>query len=683
MVMRRVVTGIVAAAVVAAAAWAAWSRGTVGKAVDVLRPPSLEAQNAVEPDCRDNPAGPNGYVEAGQLFWGELHLHTGYSLDAFSFGTRTTPDQAYLYAKRRGDVALDPGRLPTEPAPPEAFVARPSAPLDFVALTDHSEFLSVVEACSLQDAFSPLWNTQICRRVRSRDPQIQAGIFDDMENITRDLCSGARNLAACVAEQRSAWVEIQQAAQRANRKCHFTSFVAYEWSAQLAGPGGAATNHRNVIFKNQHVPFLPFSFATQKDPPALWSALDRTCVGPCDAVTIPHNINLSAGLSLERWDLSARGVRLQQHYQVAAEIYQHKGASECHYDPTTGFSEAECAFEQLDKTETNRVDITEQSFIRYALGQGLAASFGSGLNPFTLGFVGGTDGHNGAPGNVEESTWRGHDAGEDDTPFKRLVRSRVSANGENIVHTDWGPGGITGVWARENSREAIFTAIRNRETYATSGPRIRVRVLQTPDPSACTVAAGDIRPLLTNGTPMGGTFHASNLGGNVAPRFMIAAFAAGAPQALERLGTEALPADQMGLAAIPKVQILKIHAYMTPTGPQVVTDQPYDVVANDPNAATNFNAATGGCLTWQDPSFVATEAALYYVRILQEPTFRWSYKDCVALAATPQGIAQGLTAERCRTDARNIVEERAWTSPIWYDPVAVPVPPPAVARRAN
>jgi hypothetical protein len=631
--------------------------------VDRLRPAPVRAaaQVALPIDCADNPIGPNGHDPNRQVFWGELHLHTGYSLDAFSFGTRTTPAEAYLFAKGLGDIELDKGRLPTEPAPPEPLVARPT-PLDFVAITDHSEFLSVVQGCA--DTTSPYWDEPACHEVRSRDPQTQAGIFNQMADLVEQLCetrtANDRDRLECLAQQRSAWLEIQRAAQTANNKCHFTSFVAYEWSDQDPVRNGAATNHRNVIFANANVPRVPLSAADYIDPPELWTGLDRRCTGPCRVVTIPHNTNLSAGVSLRVWDLSARGLRQQKQYQVAAEIYQHKGASECHSDPAMGFDEPECAFEQLDKERVDehgqpipQVAVTERSFLRWGLGRGLAASLLTpDLNVFKLGFVGGTDGHNGAPGNVDENTWRGHDAGRDDTPFKRLTD-----------RWDWGPGGITAVWAEENSRESIFAAIERRETYATSGPRIKVRVLRTTNSAACT-DPGYPGSVLATATPMGGTFRRGNLGGAVAPTFIIEAWPdSSRPQSLVS------PVDPGGVADIAAVQVIKIHAHATRGGPVTTTDDPVDVIASDPTS--NFDSAAGGCLTWTDQDFNPNEAALYYVRVLQEPTWRWTYHDCLAVAGTPEGIASGFDSARCVTDPRNSVQERAWTSPIWYEPVGL------------
>lgn len=627
---------------------------------DDLAPVAVaDAQGSSSPadvDCTVNPSGPTGYDPNKQVFFGELHLHTGYSLDAFSFGTRTTPGMAYLYARNLGDVPLNPGRLPGEPGPQDPNVAR-IRPLHFAALTDHSEFLSVVQGCV--DSSSPYYNEPRCQDVRSTRQKTQSKIFPHMAGIVLDLCGAAADRAACVAQQQSAWLNIQDAAAMAYDKCHFTTFVGYEWSDQDALQNGAATNHRNVIFKNEHVPSLPLNSIGYPTPPDLWTGLDTECTGECDAVTIPHNSNLSAGASLRVWDPSPRGIDQQRRYQVAAEIYQHKGASECHYDPATGFNEPECAFEQLNKALVE-VGVNEASFVRHALGRGLEASLlAPSRNALKLGFVGGTDGHNGAPGNADEHAWRGHDAGLDSTPMSR-VTDRI----------DWGPGGLTGVWAEENSRESIFAAIKRRETFATSGPRLKVRALQTTQVGAC-VSPGYPGNVVGTAVPMGGTITPVQLGGSP-PTFLIEALPDGDPQALVRL-----PQGGRAQARLPKVQVIKIHTRLSGGLPVTVTEPPIDVIANA-NAASSYTPATGGCLSWTDRAFNPSEPSLYYVRVLQEPTRRWTYHDCVAIAATPEGIALGLTEPVCAAMPINTVEERAWTSPIWYEPPGlVPANPPA------
>lgn len=608
------------------------------------------AAQALVRRCADNPIGPNGYHPDKQVFWGELHLHTGYSLDAYSFGTRTTPAQAYLWAKGDGyEITVGSGTL----APHGPNITQPRK-LDFVAVTDHAEFLSVVSGCVLREQ-SGFYDDPggLCARVRSEVPDTQDGVFPAMGDIVLGLCANAANVELCIAQQRSAWQDIQRAARDANDPCYFTAFVGYEWSDQdpvqvedggLVVDGGvtvSATNHRNVIFASANVPDLPFSSILHRDPPALWHALEAQCTGTCEAVTIPHNTNLSAGISLQVWDPSPNGRRLQSKYQVAAEIYQHKGASECHYDPAAGYNDPDCAFEQLD-SRLEDVPKVPGSFLRNGLARGLAAALlrGDGENPFKLGFVAGTDGHNGAPGNVDEATWVGHDGRKDDDPRFRLTD-----------RPDWGPGGITGVWAHENTRRDIFKAIQRRETFATSGPRIRARVFQTAETGACSDPnyPGSILP---RANPMGSTFHRRNLRGAASPTFIIDAWPDSEAQ---QLATR-----DPAMALLERVQVIKIAV-----GPAVAAGQPvtrtYDVTV-----AQGFNPS-GACMTWEDPDFDPTAAALYYVRVLQEPTWRWTHHDCLALEGTGWAPWDALCGPG-GVIPQDAVRERAWTSPIWYEP---------------
>jgi Protein of unknown function (DUF3604) len=682
--VRLAVALVVAVGVAGAAVMWRWSGA--GALVEPLRPVAVQAQDGLpvnlpeifEPDCPALP-GPHGNDPDKQVFWGELHLHTQYSLDAYSFGTRTTPAEAYLYAKQNGySLQINEGTAGTPG--PSLTQARP---LDFVAVTDHAEWLSVVEGCT--NPGSGMYRTRQCREVRSLNEETQEGIFPErMGALLTELClertpNNPLDTLACVAQQRSAWVEMQRAARNAYRKCRFTAFVAYEWSDQdpLRGQtqpaiGGPLTNHRNVIFAGQRVPLFPLDSVNYPDPPSLWTGLDRWCRDLCRAVTIPHNSNLSDGISLKLWDSSQRGRRQQRQYQVAAEIYQHKGASECYYNPNGNSPETDCAFEQLDTTLED-TPIAPHSFVRAGLALGLADSLASQQqNALKLGFVGGTDGHNGAPGNVDDAGWKGHDAREDNTPRKRLLPEQVAGRPPKPARTDWGPGGITAVWAQENSRQSIFAAIQRRETYATSGPRMKVRVLQTSNPSGCTDPSypGSLLrpPAGTPGAvPMGGTFFPANLNGDPVPTFAIEVWGDQAAQALTRLA----PGGR-GRAEIATVQVIKIRASVVNGQVDTATDAPVDVVVTDLLQSAHFDRTTGGCLLWRDTSFVPNESALYYVRVLQEDTWRWSYHDCVALAATPEGIARGLTESTCAADPRNVVQERAWTSPIWYEPVVLP-----------
>ena len=590
--------------------------------------------------------GATGYNVYKYAYYGDLHLHTSYSLDAYSFGTRSDPSNAYLFAK--GMASVDVGVATDGIVGPTITQGRP---IDFLAVTDHSEWLFVTHGCTI-DQNSGYYNTTDCGLVRSTKAVDQGAVFAGLGTFKNKLC--ATNAAPCLAEEKTAWQELQAAAAAANAPCQFTSLVAYEWTDtqsvvdQTTNMSTNVTDHRNVIFATDQVPAAPLDSVDYPNPPALWTGLDSQCTAAagCEVITIPHNTNLSAGTSLVVWNPTPAGVAQQQKYQISAEIYQHKGASECYYDPAAGYNDADCQFEYYTSASKKAVNIGPGNFVREALGTGIgyAAQNPAQGNPLQLGIVGATDDHNGAPGNVDEAKYVGHGGRNDDIPVKRLQGSP-----EN------GSGAITGAWAEENTRTAIFAAIKRRETFATSGPRIQVRFYQTPDATACSDPMFP-QKIVDAGTsvPMGGTFGKSALPATGGPTFAVAVW----PDAV----SQNLADGTTGMAGIAKVQIVKVHAHVT-GGKQVVVEDP-------PNAVSGI-AATGGCATWTDTGFDPTEYAVYYVRALQVPTWRWSHDSCQTLIANNPTTWMTLVPA-CDPNAANTldvsIQERAWTSPVWYVP---------------
>jgi hypothetical protein len=570
----------------------------------------------------------------GNLYWGELHQHTSYSLDAYSFGTRADPQKAWAFAK--GPKISPPQQITIaegSDAGPGPTVTQPRA-LDFAALTDHSEWLSVIDACVLNtDPSNTYYGSTYCTTVRATDTTDEGQVFAGL--ITHKVWPCDPNSSTCAQEQ-DAWAREVAFANQANDDCNFTALPAYEWTDMpyVAG-SGFVTDHRNVIFSSGTVPVQPLDSAHYKDPPSLWAGLSAQCVpsAGCDAVTIPHNSNMSAGVSLQVWDPSASGVALQSRYQVAAEIFQHKGNSECFYDPNASGQPSDpwCQFEQ-----TNASPIVPADFVRNGLETGLqyAADHPLQGNPLQLGIVGATDDHNATPSYVYEDQWQGHVGRNDDTAAERLANA-----------PDMNPGGITGAWAPQNTRSDIFAAIQSRQTFATSGPRIKVRVFQTSSLTACAdnqfpkqiVDAG-------KGVPMGSAFRSSNLTAGGAAMLAIWAWPDTYPQAL--------PDGSWGTATFDSVQVIK--AYIDANG-NVQESAPY-VVSGFPN--------TGGCKLWVDPSFDSSHRAVYYVRVLQVPTWRWSHFDC-----QQPGIASQYPVKCANGGQFNrTIQERAWTSPLWYVP---------------
>jgi hypothetical protein len=410
----------------------------------------------------------------------------------------------------------------------------------------------------------------------------------------------------------SAWQREQQAAAAANEPCKFTSFVAYEWTKTEDGK----TLHKNVVFAGDKVPARPFDSLTHPTQEQLWSALATGCgtAGGCDAVTIPHNSNISQGLAFEVPAAAADRANMIR-FQKLVEIFQHKGASECLSDDG---SDPDCAFEQLPDAIDPARD--KPGYVRDALKKGLVAQSTTNENPLMLGIVGATDDHDGTPGNVKESTFPGHVGSIDDRPARRIGADA----GET---TTFNPGGLTVAWAEENTRASLFAAFQRRETYATSGPRMVVRFYQTFDTADACADPGFPQGLVDKGAvPMGGAFKS----GSAPPRFVVRAWK-----------------DQTDLA---RVDIIK--AWIDGTG-----------AAKEKIVARALDAASAAmtCFTWQDDE-ATPGPALYYARVLEAATPRWSSYDCDrAPLANPTECAPGGAM-------RKMIQERAWTSPIWRTP---------------
>lgn len=547
------------------------------------------------------------YEPLKRVLFGDLHDHTSYSADAYTFDTRNTPLDAYAFA--RGKALQIAGAAPDGGGP----ITKIDRPLDFLAVTDHAEFLAVAYGCGADlngapyDPARTIFDTRGCRAFRGGERTLQlAAIF----GVLRNVCDGG----ACEPVVKSAWDKEQAAAAAANDRCKFTSFVGYEWTKTAGG----VTLHKNVVFAGEKVPARPFDSLSHDTQEALWSALAGECRPEqgCDAVTIPHNSNLSQGLAFEVPAAAADSANMAR-YQKLVEIFQHKGASEC-----LSQDDPDCAFELLPDTTDPVRD--KPAYVRDALLKGLGHAKASGTNPLMMGIVGATDDHDGTPGAVKESTYAGHAGSLEDTPEERI--SVADAGGATEFST-FNPGGLTAVWAEENTRESIFAAFQRRETYATSGPRIVVRFYQTFDPGDPCADPSFPKALVDKGAvPMGGTYAL----GATKPRFVVRAWR-----------------DQVDLA---RVDIVKGWV----DGAGVAREK----VVRAPLAGADAAAA---CFVWQDEE-AAAGPAFYYARVLEVPTPRWSAYDCArAPAANPAGCADGGAL-------RTMIQERAWTSPIWQVP---------------
>jgi hypothetical protein len=605
-------------------------------------------------------------------FFGDLHIHTSFSADAFIYGTKTVPRDAYVFAKGGTIPLADDNEGQTR----SGHIDRP---LDFAAVTDHAEFYGEVRVCDTPG--SPVYDITQCQILRQAEPTpgdqfpttvqwlFPAGVPRPTHHA---FCSTPG--VDCEAARVSVWQDIQAAAEEAYDRtpaCTFTSFVGYEYTASPLG----RHLHRNVIFRNEHVPPAAASFietATGGVPQGLWSAIETQCLQAgigCDAVVIPHNSNLSDGMAwLDPAD--ADEARRRQQREPLIEIHQVKGNSECRFDRLAragaGTADELCTFEIEPKPHQGPTakeppidQYPQRNLVRNILKDGLALEQKLGVNPFRTGFVGDTDNHDAAAGSVAESAdWPGQSGSNDSSPA-RQIDDDIRAN----------PGGLTVAWAEENSRDAIFSALARRETYATSGTRPVVRFFGGDLTGLRCGSATFVRDAYAGGTTMGGEI--GPVRGGQSPRFAVFAMKDPGPNGVD----------------LQRVQIVK--GWVDKKG--VTHEQVYDVAGKvgtaDVDPATCEPRGKGAselCAIWRDPKFKPRERAFYYVRVLENPTCRWSTRVCRANGVDPlsadcatQAAAKGAPWGNCCLNPSNdkyldpVVQERAWTSPIWYRPEAV------------
>jgi len=655
-----------------------------------------------------------------QPFFGETHLHTGLSFDASIRFVPTTPKDAYRFAKGGRVRGVGANGF-------ENRVYTQDRPLDFAAVTDHSEQFGEMGVCKSMDPSLAGYFSYECQLLRGF--WWQPGIFPGA--VQRNMANSFFNLAAlsnngpsslntrmpmcvngeadCIASEQRVWDEMQQAAEDAydrSSECTFTSFIAYEMTSTPAGVNW----HRNVIFRNDRVvprPITAIDLAQEVNldpktvPPKqiarggpdiqkLWTGLREQCLDAgngCDVLTIPHNSNLGGGLPggqsavqiippLFFTPKSRAFARERQFFEPLVEIYQDKGSSECRWDPrfSSGVDteDENCDFELLDSTgvlaaagatsggnATAPSGYNERSYVRNVLKDGLLLGEQLGTNPFKLGIIAATDSHNGNPSfNVEDQRFGGHLGIQDAIPVQS------STDIQN------GSGGVAVAWAEENSRDAIFEALKRKETYGTSGTRPTVRFFggwnfKPEDCGTQFVAKG-----YAQGVPMGGDLPTRPA--RKAPTFIAAAWMD------DYIGT---PLQQ--------VQIVKGWVEQGQTKEQV-----YTVAGNADNGATVDTqcnrVGTGAeslCAVWTDPDFNPRQSAFYYVRVLENPVCRYSTQICqkdynvnpldtancktqLAALSTSQ---QTQAAFCCSNETTNpivqpVIQERAWTSPIWYTP---------------
>ncbi|MFT4571112.1 MAG: hypothetical protein ACI8TX_002166 [Hyphomicrobiaceae bacterium] len=624
-------------------------------------------QDWTRTETRDDCAG---YDASRQPFFGDTHLHTAYSMDALFVRTRTHPRDAYAFAK--GGV-LD---LPPYDALGVALrTGQLRRPLDFTAVTDHAEAFGEAIHCLTEGLEG--YDDPLCEGLREVANREFMGSPDNLpiefvrlllplsiENPAHlPFCGPADSF--CLREASLVWQDTQDAAEEHYDRtdaCNFTTFNAYEWTYQP----NQLNQHRNVIFRNDLVPALPISAVDATTPSQLWDGLEANCsIGQpgCEFLTIPHNSNVSGGLmfGLDQFDgtpWDEASARRRSEMEPLIEIVQHKGESECRF-LVGGSTDEECGFEKLYRptlfAKFTNVPQPRQSFVREGIKEGLRIEKRIGANPYRLGFVGSTDGHASAAGATNEADHRliGHQAILDSTP-----ESQVSPNGPSGIQTS--AGGLAVLWAEENSRDALFAAMQRRETYATSGTRPIVRFFGGVYPDDLCDDPDFVDKGYASGVPMGGEVGA--VGGAKSPAFAVLA--------QKDPGVDGTP--------LQKIQIIKVWVDKAGKGREKVF-----TIAGDPNNGASVDTdtcePTGAgadslCTVWRDRGFRADQHALYYARVLENPTCRWSTYVCndAGVDCETDTIPEGFE-ECCKTVWPKTIQERAWTSPIFYAPKSLGV----------
>ncbi|MGB5696383.1 MAG: DUF3604 domain-containing protein [Polyangiales bacterium] len=652
-----------------------------------------------------------------RVLWGETHVHTRLSLDAFWFNSLAGTREAYQFAKGGTvGVACDDRTVACE-------TRQLDRPLDFAAITDHAEFLGLFD--------------EQCRRGQ---PPASCGLVEDfiLNNIDQllngnnnDIVDLLEGLFPNRAPSSGIWAQIIADAETENDPCEFTTFAAYEFSPLFNG----STVHRNVLFLGTDLPTNVFEYTGTEDEWDLFDHLEAQCgsSGNCEYLTIPHNPNLAAGRMFlpvgtpglfagrDNQPLTRQDAELRAKNDVVVEMHQLKGQSECM--PGFGFDglsndemDMDCFFENnkpyctglpedsprcLPPEETICSSITSDpteeaipfacsspnDFMRGALGEGLKARQVVGVNPYQFGVVGSTDSHNANPGDVGEDGYIGAAGVLDNSPGVQLGRwcdpsdpDCPERQFERTVAFSNNPGGLAAVWATQNTRDAIFEALRAKRTYATSGPRIEVRSYGSFD----AFPADFCEQLTAGATPVeDGTVSAVMMGSVLPPG------GAGAPSFAVWAAQDA--GGKNGGAPLERIQIIK--GKLTSSG-EVQTSVITIAGATDgpaPNGDCTINTVARPetlCAVWTDPDFDPAEDGYYYARVLEQPTCRWNTircvdrgVDCSALDAADGTFSQesgnagyegccdiaGAPGSFTGTNRFDVIRERAWTSPIWYE----------------
>jgi len=603
---------------------------------------TVSACAASAPEMRSAPAAIDGRPAKASpcaettcnLYWGDVHLHTNMSFDAYMQGTRMlSPQEAYDFAKG-GAVRADNGQI-----------AQLRKPLDFLGIADHAENMGLfarIDALDPRIAGTPegkRWTGLIADvgRIGLR-PAFMKAIEEGgpMPDMPPDLAQ-------------SVWKDVAALADRNNNPGTFTTLIGYEWTAMVTGDN----LHRVVLYRDsaeQATKIMPFTTNESNDPEDLWDALARYEEAGGTVLAIPHNGNLSNGrmfapIRLNGKPIDADYARKRARWERLFEVTQVKGDSETHpvLSPTDEFADFETWDEwNVAGTKANTPENHQYEYARSGLLQGLRHEHEHGVNPFKFGLIGSTDIHTGLS-TTEEDNFFGKFLGSEPGPD----RAMANMSGNKEVNWQLGASGLTAAWAPANTRENIFDSLKRREVYGTTGTRIRLRFFGGWD-----YAAGDASQMdnaYDKGVPMGADMPPRTNGRP--PTFLVSAGRDPDGANLDRIQIVKGWIDHHGKLH-EKVYDVALSGGRDPANPVPVGS------TVDLETATYSNTIGAPELTasWKDPQFDPGESAFYYVRVIEIPTPRWTAYDRVRYGTQlPQDVPLTL-------------QERAYSSPIWYRP---------------
>ena len=625
-------------------------------------------------------------------YYGDLHVHTKYSFDAYVFGVTASPDDAYRYAK---------GAAVKHPL---GYEMKLREPLDFYAVTDHGFYMGMIQAyadtstdISQNDFAVPFHNLNRLDNLTVESAGERSNIFSSVLGATiikpypdwhPNLLKAyfSRNTQGALRSfdydiHKSAWADVARSANEHNDPGNFTTFIGYEFTTSTDIEGGNL--HRNVIFESSKASIRPWTRIDSINPEDLWTWQDRLREKGVDTISMPHNSNGSNGQMFEME--SFKGNALDVEYaekrmrnEPLVEITQVKGTSETH--PLLSPDDEWADFEIMDVRVGSRPPTYSKpsgSYVREAYLNGLTLEFTKQGNPYKFGLIGSSDTHVVASSLDESNYWSkvglldGDPENRGSVPLKeenvarleeymRAFNQPISTvtleQGEyaNTGFTQWGASGLAAAWAEENTRESLFAAFRRKETFATTGPRISVRFFGGYNLSSIDLNS---ESLVSEAYSKGVTMGADLLNNDdQIPEFIVWAL------------------RDMNSAPLQRIQIIKGWIDMNSGRPK---EKVFDVACSDglePDPITNRCPDNGARVNindcsitsnvgsselktvWKDPEFKVDDKAFYYVRVLENPTCRWSTWDAIKSGFKPR---EGL---------HETIQERAWSSPIWYIP---------------